>query len=300
MRPLIHWWLLASLVVMWGSSFLFIKIALRSFTPELLVAGRLLMAAIVLVAVLYASGRRLPTDRQQWVSFVLMAIVGNILPFWLISWGQQGIDSGLAGILMAVMPLTTVLLAHFFIEDEPLDRFRAAGFVLGFLGILVLTGPEALLQIRGEGTALLSELAVLSGAICYAVNTIITRRRPKSDSLVASAGVMLVASLLMVPIALWVDPIPTTGVTGEAIVALVFLGLVATALGTLAFFKLITLAGPGFMSLTNYLIPPWAVVVGFVVLKERPTASALAALVLILAGITLSERRRARSRRHEL
>ena len=133
--------------------------------------------------------------------FVAMALVGNCIPFWLISWGQQGIDSGPAGILMAIMPLTTLVLAHLFVDGERLNRSRVLGFAMGFCGIVVLVGPEALLEFEGGGSALLSELAVLSGALCYAVATIVARRRPKSDALVAASGVMIAAAVIMMPLA---------------------------------------------------------------------------------------------------
>jgi drug/metabolite transporter (DMT)-like permease len=290
-RPLGHWLLLACLVAMWGSSFLFTKIALSSFSPTSLVGARIALATLLLAAMMLTTGRRLPRDRRNWLFFLLLALTGNVVPFLLISWGQQSIDSGLAGILMAVMPLTTVVLAHFF-AGERLNARRGAGFLLGFLGIVVLTGPAALLEFRGQGTPLLAELAVLAGAICYAVNTIITRRRPPGDSLVATGGVMLVASSIVLPLSLGTRLPEAAEITLAAWGAVAFLGFVSTALATVVYFKLIAVDGPGFMSLTNYLIPLCAVAIGFVVLDEVPDGSALLALALILSGIGLSEQRR--------
>jgi drug/metabolite transporter (DMT)-like permease len=207
----------------------------------------------------------------------------------LITWGQQRIDSGLAGILMAIMPLTTVVLAHVFVAGERLNRFKAAGFLLGFLGIVVLIGPSVLLELRGSGAVLLSELAVLGGAVCYAVNTIIARRRPESDALVVTAGVSLVACLIMVPASAFTG-LPDLGqIPAEALIAVVILGVVSTATATVVFFKLITLAGPSFLSLINYLIPAWAVLAGMLFLGERPEWTALAGLAFILSGIALAE-----------
>jgi len=289
-RPLLHWLLLAALVAMWGSSFMFTKIALAAFAPEVLVASRLVLAATILLGLLAVRRRGLPRSGRLWLFLVAMAVMGNALPFWLISWGQQRIDSNLAGILMAVMPLSTVLLAHFFVAGERLNRAKAAGFLLGFLGIVVLTGPEALLELKGQGTVLLYELSVLGGAVCYAINTIIARRRPDSDPLVAAAGVMLTGSLFMVPLAALGAPPPLGQITLATALAVLFLGLVSTALATVVYLKLVTLAGPSFVSLINYLIPLWAVLVGLIFLAEVPEWSALAALALILSGIALSER----------
>jgi drug/metabolite transporter (DMT)-like permease len=190
---------------------------------------------------------------------------------------------------MAIMPLTTVMLAHVFVAGERLNRFKAAGFLLGFLGIVVLMGPAVLLELRGGGAVLLSELAVLGGAVCYAVNTIIARRRPESDALVAAAGVSLVACLIIAPAAAFTG-LPDLGqVPASALIAVVILGVVSTATATVVYFKLITLAGPSFLSLINYLIPAWAVLAGVLFLGERPEWTALAGLAFILSGIALAE-----------
>jgi drug/metabolite transporter (DMT)-like permease len=290
-RPPGHWLLLAALVVMWGSSFMFTKIALTAFAPDVLVASRLVLAAAILLGLLAVRRQALPRPGRLWLFLVGMAVMGNALPFWLISWGQQRIDSNLAGILMAVMPLSTVVLAHFLVPGERLNRAKSAGFLLGFLGIVVLTGPEALLELKGQGTVLLYELSVLGGAVCYAISTIIARRRPDSDPLIAAAGVTLSASLFMVPLAALGAPPPSLAqITLAPALAVLFLGLVSTALATVVYLKLVTLAGPSFVSLINYLIPLWAVLVGLVFLAEVPEWPALAALALILAGIALSEK----------
>lgn len=288
-RPVIHWLLLIALVVMWGSSFLLTKLAVAAVPPSVVVAGRLGIAAILLFGALMIAGRRLPGWGRHWPFFVAMALVGNCLPFWLISWGQQGIDTGLAGILMAVMPLVTLVLAHLFVDGERLNRSRVVGFLTGFFGIVILVGPEALLELEGGGSALLSELAVLAGAVCYGVATIVARRRPKSDSLVAASGVMIVATAIMMPIAVVSDGTRSFEVSLIGASAILLLGVVSTALATVVYFKLITMAGPSFLSLINYLIPLWAVLLGTVLLGETPEWTALVALVLVLSGIALSE-----------
>ncbi len=291
-RPLLHWLLLLALVAMWGTSFMLTKIALGAIQPLGLVAGRLTIGAALLITILTALRRPWPGGSRLWLSFLVMAVLGNALPFLLISWGQQGIDSGLAGILMAVMPLTTVVLAHFFVAGERLSTARMAGFALGFLGIVVLTGPEVLRELAGEGTALLSQLAVLGGAVCYAANTVVARRRPKSDPLIAATGVTLLAAAVMLPAAAFTEPVSITSLPLAPALALLALGLISTALATVVYFKLVTIAGPSFLSLINYLIPLWAVVVGMIFLAEMPEWRALGALALILAGIGLSEGRR--------
>ncbi|TVR98889.1 MAG: DMT family transporter [Rhodospirillales bacterium] len=274
---------------MWGSSFLLVKVAVAAIPPASLVAGRLAIAAAVLIGVIIATGRRLRQSRRHWAFAIVMAAVGNAIPFWLIAWGQQAISSGLAGILMAAMPLVTLVLAHGFVEGERLTRARAAGFLIGFSGIVVLIGPDALLELGGHRSDLIAQLAVLGGAVCYAVNAIIARHRPQSGALEAATAVALMASVMMIPAALIVDA-PLTLVPGPAAVAsLLILAVVSTAVATVVYFKLVTEAGPSFLSLINYLIPVWAVALGIIILREEPTWSALAALTLVLVGIGLSE-----------
>lgn len=288
-RPASHWHLLFALALMWGSSFTLTKVAVASFTPSAVVTWRLVIAAVVLSCLVAVLRKRPPASRRLWLFIGAMAVTGNALPFWLITWGQQRIDSGLAGILMAIMPLSTLVLAHFLVAGERLTGLRAGGFLIGFAGIVVLVGPDALFELTGRGGALLSQLAVLGGALCYAVNTIIARRRPASDALVAAAGVMVVASVMMLPTFALSGPSVIAGPAPAAIAAVAVSGLVSTALATVVHLKLIKLAGPSFVSLINYLIPLWAVAFGMIFLGERPEWSALAALALILAGMAVSE-----------
>lgn len=287
-HPMSHWVLLLALVAMWGSSFLLTKIAVTSFAPSQVVSGRLVLAAGVLLVLAMLMGRKFPRGVPVWSYLGLMAVVGNVLPFTLISWGQQRVDSGLAGILMAVMPLATMVLAHFFIDGERMRRHRILGFTVGFVGIVVLVGPQALGQLGGSGEVLVAQLAILGGALAYAVNTILARRRPQSDVWVTSASVLGFAAILSLPLS---GPLGFPAeMPGGAVLAVATLGLVSTAAATVGYFKLIALAGPTFLSQINYLIPLWAVLMGMLFLGERPDWNALVALLLILAGIAVAQR----------
>jgi drug/metabolite transporter (DMT)-like permease len=288
-RPLGHWLLLFALVAMWGSAFMFTGVAVRGFSPTALVAIRLGIAAVLLTGLVLLSGRAFPPTRRFWVFSLAISLAGNCVPFWLISFGQQRIDSGLAGILMGIMPLTTMVLAHFFVRGERLNRTKAAGFAVGFIGLVTLIGPEALLELDGQGTELPYQLAVLGGAVCYAINTIVARHRPPADPLVAAAGVMLAGSAITLPIG--GVPASTQLVAAPAgpMTAMLALSIVATAVATVVFLKLVATAGPSFTSFINYLIPVWALLMGVIFLGEEPGVRVVIALALILAGIALSE-----------
>lgn len=286
------WALLLALVAMWGSSFLFNKLSVATVPPSTLVAGRLALGALTLVVLLYMRGLRLPPPGPIWGAYALLGVLGNALPFFLIAWGQQTIDSALAGILIAAMPLGTLVLAHFVVQGERMTAKRAGGFALGFIGIVFLMEPAAVAGVGGARVQVLAQLAVLCGALCYSANSVLARLLIRSDFLVASAGTLLVAAVLMLPVAMLLDRPWTLQPGIGSIAAIVWLGLGPTAIATICYFRLISSAGPTFMSLVNYLSPAVAIFLGVTLLGEKPGAAAYAGLALILAGIAASQWRR--------
>ncbi len=288
-RPISHWFLLIAIVILWGSAFALNEVAIEAFTPLALVTGRFIIAAAVLTIIVWLKGQTLPRSRQFWLSCLAMAIIGNALPFWLITEGQLSIDSGLTGILMSIMPLSTLLLAHFFVPGERLNGHKLSGFLLGFLGILVLIGPEALLELKGQGTAFWAQAGTLFAAICYAANAIIARHRPSFDPITAAAGMMILGALMMTPIGAAQLPEQISKASLQGLAAAAALAIMASVIAPVVFLRLIALAGPSFVAFINYLIPLWAIVLGVALLGEQPRWSALLALGLILGGLAISE-----------
>ena len=283
--------LLAALVAMWGSAFMFIKLGVATVPPATLVAGRLAISALILYTALRVRGLALPSLGRRWLPLALLALVGNCVPFYLITWGQQFIDSALAGILIAAMPLATLILAHSFVAGERVTVNRVIGFSTGFFGIVVLMGPAALAGLGGSLREALAQAAVLGAALCYAVNTVIARRSVTDDFVVASTAVMIVASFIMVPIALIIDHPWVLSPSLGSVAAMVWLGIGPTAIATIIYFRLVAAAGPTFMSIVNYLSPVVALISGVLLLGEQPGPSAGAGLGLILLGIAMSHRR---------
>ncbi|HTE15435.1 MAG TPA: DMT family transporter, partial [Burkholderiales bacterium] len=256
-------------------------------------AARLILGALILLTVVYLRGARLPPFGKAWGYYAIFALLGNCIPFTSITWGQQRTDSALAGILMAVMPLATMVLAHFFVKGEPMTRNRVIGFILGFAGIVALIGPSAFDRFAGQSLATLSQLAILFGALCYAANSVLTRILARGDDvLVASAAMLLIASVIALPIALWIDKPWLIKAGTTSLWAILWLGVGPTAIATVVYFKLIATAGPTFMSLVNYMSPAVAVFLGVALLGETPNIYAYIALVLILLGIAVSQWRR--------
>jgi len=287
-RP-VHWFVLLCLVVVWGSSYLMIEIALTAWRPEQIVGLRIVLAALILFAVVVFTRQTFPRTARSWLYFLVIAVIGNCLPFFLISWGQQRVESGLAGILVSVTPLFVLILAHFTLPDERFRQRHLFAFMLGFAGIVVLMGPDSLAALGGSGDRLLAQLAILGGAVCYATATVIARLMPPSTPLVTSAGVMILASGVMAPfIADGVGALPQ--VAWAAILALGFLGVFGTSVASILYFYLVAQTGARFTSLLNYLIPVWAVMLGATVLDEKFPPSTWLALILVLSGLILVSR----------
>lgn len=287
----LDWLLLLSLVAMWGTSYAVIELALRSVATLTLVTARIVLGAVVLLAAVSALRLRAPRDARTWAFFGVLALLGYCLPFFLITWGQSSIDSGLAGILVGFMPLATLLLAHRFVDGERITATKIAGFVVGLCGLTLLLGPEALRHWRGSGTALLGQLACLGGALCYAANSVVTKRMPTTHALVAAAWTTTIAAVIMLLVVVIVrPPLPSALERGTAL-ACVWLGLGPTAIATIVYFRLIARAGPTFMSMVNYMSPVVAVATGALLLGEVIGMSALLALALILGGIALATQR---------
>ncbi len=280
--------LLVTLAAIWGSSFLFIKVAVESLPPWTLVSGRLWLAAVALLILLRLQGHRLPRDPRVWRHLVVIGAVGNLLPFFLITWGEVSLDSGMTAILMAVMPLATVLLAHFFTRDERLGWLKLIGVALGFSGVLLLVGPEAL---QGLGRQVLAQLAVAAAACCYAVTGIYSRvtRTTALPPTVVSAGVLLVAALLSLPFCLLLEAPWRLSPSGVSLVSLLVLGLLCTAVAYIILFHLIERAGVTFVAMNNYMIPCFGLLWGSLFLSERLQITALLALALILAGVAFTQ-----------
>lgn len=281
------WLALLALTAMWGTAFMFNELALVAFPPSVLVAGRILVATAILVAYMRSTGIRLPPFGRAWIPMAVMALLGNVLPFQLIAWAQQSIDSSLAGILMAVMPLFVLTLAHFFVAGSRLTPYRVVGFVIGFSGVVLIIGPEALGGLRGNAS-LWGTVAVLGAALSYSVNSIYARRLGAVNPVQLSAGMLVAASLLSLPgAAIDISAVGTPG--PAALVAILILGSLSTGVATLIYFRLVQGPGPAFLSTVNYLVPAWAVLAGALFLGESVSPLVYSGLLLILSGIAFGE-----------
>jgi drug/metabolite transporter (DMT)-like permease len=282
---------LLSLAMIWGTSFLVMKIGVQHIPALPLTAIRLIAAALAMVLACFFLQSRYPVGTKSWIYCFALAFFGNSLPFFLITWGIEGIASGRAAILMAVMPLATLLLAHFFSTGDRLKVQKLIGIGLGFAGVVVLVGPAAL---QGVGGSLLHQLAVASGAICYAISVIIVQRMPPAPLMGRASLTLIFAALQTVPVALWLSGWTLPVLTFETLWPAIYLGLLSTALATLILFKLLSEREASFVAFQNYLVPVFGVFWGTLLLDEDISLQAIAALLLILLGIFVANRSRSR------
>ena len=282
------WLLLAGLVVAWGSSFALTKIAVTHLDPAWVTGLRLAIAAVILLAVAAARGQ-LPRARwPQWRKFSWLGFIGHAVPFFLISWGTHFVPSGISGLLMGTIPLILIVMAHYTLPDDPLTRPKAAGFVLGFIGIAILLNPDDLKNFSFSGGALMGEIAIIAACLCYAVHSVSARRMGFEKPLTQGSGVMTAGALFAVALALARAPRGLMDQPASVWWSVLGLGVLPTAIATLLMYRALERVGASFVSTSNYLVPVYAVVFGWMVLGEPLSWRLVAALAFILTGIAAS------------
>jgi drug/metabolite transporter (DMT)-like permease len=275
--------ILVLLALIWGASFMLIKIADRELPPATLILGRLGSAALVLLTVALVrlgGSRTLAELRGAWRWLVVVALVNTALPFWLLSWGETRIDSGLASIIQGSLPIFNALLAFAFFREARVSGIRLLGLGIGFVGVALLVGA----QPQGK---LLGAFAVVGMALCYAIGTLLAGRHlGATPPLVVALASTAVAAVAALPAG--IAQAPDHVWRGETMMAILVLGVVGTAFAYLLFFALIQRAGPIYATLVTYLVPPIALAYGAIFLGESFGLAAFGALALILGGVALA------------
>lgn len=274
--------------LVWGGTFMVQSLALQHMPPFWVAAARLSFGAALTVAIWQARGGKMfISETRPWRLLLFISLISAACPFLFLSWGQQYVTSGFTGVSMAAVALIVLPMAHFMIPGERMTIRRTFGFITGFVGVIVLIGPGVFTS-TGTNLELAGRLACLAAASCYAISSILMRRLPPIDPVGLSAATLVIGAVFVVPLALAVHGLPPNpGFQGAAL--LVVLGLVPTATANLLRIVVIRTAGPVFMSLTNYMVPLWSVLLGILVLGEDMPPSLFWAMGLILAGVGLSQ-----------
>ena len=283
-----NWFLLILLSAIWGGAFTLNKMALDSFTPEVIVAGRLISGSVFLVALIYFLYKRFSINLAQVNYYLFMSLVGIVIPFIAIITGQKNIDSAMAGILMATMPISTILLSHLFLDDEKMNKQKFIGFIISFLGVFILIYRDDLFIDNSISETFESQLLVILGATLYAFAAIYGKKYKITDPLSASTGTILFATFFMTIYLIFIDQSKPSYSNLLLDMNILLLGVLCTAIATVIYFQILQSEGASFISMMNFLIPLWAILFGIIILNDQFSWNYILGLLVILFGSKLA------------
>ena len=277
------------LALIWGGSFLSIRIALDEISPLMSVAHRVTWAMLVLWVVVAVMRIPLPRNSRIWFTFLVMGLLNNVIPFGLMAWGQLHIESGLTSILNAFTAVVGVVMAALFFSDERLMPRKIIGVVLGFFGVAVAIGLE---NFKNFDLRSLAQLAVIGGTVAYAVAGVWARKNLVGmPPQLAAAGMLTGATVIMLPLVYFVEGLPTFDLQPRTLVAIWYYAVIATAAAYLLYYRVLAMAGSGNLMLVTLLVAPVAITLGAVVLGEKLSANALIGFVILAVGLIILDGR---------
>jgi drug/metabolite transporter (DMT)-like permease len=289
----IDWLIFFGLGFMWGSSYLFIKLAVDDFGTFTLVALRLLVGAILLWSVVRVAGQALPREPRMYGHLLMMAIINITIPFLLITWAEQSVESSLAAILTSPVPLFAIVLSSLFLADEPMRVNGVVGLVVGFIGVIIITSPG----LTGVGSSAAGEIALLGAAFSYACGAVYSRRNVRGLApMIPAVFQVTFAALITGTLALLFEHPWTATPDAQAIFSILWLGILGSGLAYLAVFRLFAHWGATRTTLVAYLIPVVGIVLGYLVLAEPVDARIVFGTALVIAGIGVVNSRFGRRR----
>lgn len=295
-RAWLYFWLLGGI---WGSSFLLMRIAVVEIPPAQLAFLRIAIAALGMNVVLFLTRRSYPTNPDLLRGLVIVGIGNTAVPFTLLAWGEQIIPSGLTSVIQAIVPVFSLIIAHFAFHDERMTPTRVAGVLLGFTGIVILsaTAPADTAQHNATVTdPLLGVLAIVAASLCYGIFTVYSRRvyqQHKPDAITVSTVTMTSAALVtfafmfLLPFVGERAPVNLLDVSGGTLLATAFLGFVNTFIAYLLFYDIIPILGAARSSMVTYVVPIVAVALGALA-QEPVTPGMIGGAALIMSGIVLA------------
>jgi drug/metabolite transporter (DMT)-like permease len=289
----IDWLVFFALGFMWGSSYLFIKLAVDDFGTFTLVALRLVVGALLLWTVVRIAKQPLPRERRIYGHLLVMAVINITIPFLLITWAEQSVESSLAAILTSPVPLFAIVLSSVFLADEPMRVNGVVGLVVGFIGVVIITSRG----LTGEGSSVTGELALLGAAFSYACGAVYSRRNVRGlPPMIPAVFQVTFAAIITGVIALLIEEPWTAQPDSEAIFSILWLGILGSGLAYLFVFRLFAAWGATRTTLVAYLIPVVGIVLGYLVLQEPVDARIIVGTALVIAGVGLVNSRFGRRR----
>ena len=288
-----EWLIFLALGFMWGSSYLFIKIAVDSFGTFTLIALRLVIGAAFLWVAFRLNGTKLPRERRIYGHLIVMAFINITIPFALITWAEQSVDSALAAILNATVPLYVIVIAPMFLPDEPIRINGVVGLAVGFIGVVLLVSP-GLVSATGD---LAGSIALLGSSLAYALGNVYSRRNVRGLApLIPAVFQVSFAFVIVATLALLLEHPWTARPDIGDWFSVVWLGIFGSGMAYMLYFRLLGSWGATRTSLVAYLLPVYGIILGFLVLRERVDLTLVAGTALVIAGVALVNGRWGRRR----
>jgi len=284
--------LLFILSAIWGSAFIAIKISLNYFSPVSVASYRLIVASIFLL-IFYIIGKyKSSLNRTDLIMLLFVGVVGNFLPFYLISWSEQHIQSSTAGILMGVGPILTLILSHFFTKDDRFTYSKLISISIGFIGVLFIFEIDTLFNFgTANSLQLFSKFLIIIAALGYMISNIVAYNTLKHiDSFSITFFATLFGALVSVPFLLYSETIQPSYINFSALLPILYLGIFPTALAFQLRYHITKTSGPVFLSYVAYLIPIFALIWGFVLLSEEIYLNSIIGITLILFGVYIGKK----------
>ncbi len=275
--------LLGTLSLIWASAFFNIKIATYSFGPITIAFFRIFLGAIPVVLLCLAKRIKIEAFSKDWLWFASIGFINLVIPFFLIAYGVQKVQSNLAAILMATTPLSATILAHFFTENEKFSWFKSVGILIGFSGIVFLFSDKVLINAEN----IIYALAILLGSTCYVIGGILTLKISKKKNENVTASILIWGSIIVFPISMFFEQPWNLSPSLDSMIALLYLGVFPTGVAWLLRFHILKNNGVVFQSQVAFLIPIFGVILGYIFLNELITSKVIVSLLLVILGIYL-------------
>jgi drug/metabolite transporter (DMT)-like permease len=274
--------LLLALATLWGASYTFLKVAVATIPPVTLIAGRTLIAGLLLVAIMRWRGVALPMDGANWKRFLFQACLNSVIPWTMVAWGTRAVDAGVATILNSTAPIFTFFLTFAITRQEPVTFRKLVGVIAGMVGICLIVGVQAL---TGLGEQLAAQIVLLLAAVCYAGAAIFGRAFKDLDPMAPAAGSLLCGAAILIPLSVVVDRPWTLAPSLNSLLALSGLAVFSTAFAFVIYFRLIQTLGSVGATAQAYLRVPIGVAAGVLFLGEQPSSTVWIGLVCVVVGV---------------
>jgi len=278
--------LLVTLALIWASAFFNIKIATYSFGPITIAFFRIFLGAIPVIILCQIKKIKIEAFSKDWLWFASIGFINLVIPFFLIAYGVQKIQSNLAAILMATTPLSATILAHFFTENEKFNWLKSVGILIGFFGIVFLFSDKILINDENIFYA----LSILLGSTFYVIGGILTLKISNKKNENVTASILIWGSIIVFPVVMYFEPPWNLSPRLDSMIALLYLGVFPTGIAWLLRFNILKTNGLIFQSQVAYLIPIFGVILGFLFLNELITSKVIVSLSLVILGIYLVQR----------